>query len=324
MRVLEAGTVANVRIIDDALTGPEPVKPRKRMILALSLVLGGMAGVAFVLLRQFLNRSLQSPEELEDLGLNVYASIPISQKQLELDREREQGSGEQARILALEHPSDLTIEALRALRTSLHFAMMDAYSNVLMLSGPTPGVGKSFITSNLGVILAQAGQRVALVDADLRRGHMHRHFAVRNSPGLSDYLAGNANRAEVTKKTVHDELHFIPRGHVPPNPAELLMHQRMRQLVDELANKYDIVIIDTPPILAVTDPAIVGQYAGACMTIVRHGVNHLKEVEIAHKRFEQNGLKVRGTILNGMRYSRANVYGYYPYRYGNDDGKAKG
>lgn len=321
MRVLKAGTVANVRIIDGALTSPEPVKPRKPLILALSLVLGAMAGLAFVLLRSFFNRTLQSPEELEGVGLNVYASIPISEKQQAMDREHgEQRTAERPPLLALEAPSDVTLEALRSLRTSLHFAMMDAYSNVLVLTGPTPGVGKSFISANMGAIMAQAGQRIALVDADLRRGHMHRHLGVASSPGLSDYLAGNAALAEIRKKTVHDQLHFIPRGHVPPDPAELLMHKRMQELVDELANNYDMVIMDTPPILAVTDPAIVGQHAGACMMVVRYGLNPLKEVEVAHKRFEQNGLKVRGTILNGLRYSRANTYGYYPYRYGADKG----
>jgi tyrosine-protein kinase Etk/Wzc len=315
LRVLKAGTVASVRIVDEALTSPRAVKPRKPLILALSLVLGGMLGVGYVLARAFLNRTVQSPEALEEAGMSVYASLPVSQRQLILDQDNKARRTNALPLLAREAPTDLTVEALRGLRTSLHFAMMDATSNVLMLSGPSPGVGKSFISANLGTVLAQAEQSVIVVDADLRKGHLHRYFDAESGPGLSDYLAGKASLEDVVTESGIPGLRFIPRGEVPPNPAELLMHKRMKHLVDELAAQFDRVIIDTPPILAVTDPAIVGQYAGASMLVVRYGQNHLKEIEVAEKRFRQNGIELKGAILNAIEHSRAHVYGYYPYKY---------
>ena len=321
LRIMKAGTVGSVRIIDKALVQPEPVKPQKSLIAILAAMLGGMGAVGYVLVKAAFNRGIESPEQLEEQGISVYASIPLSEHQQKVDRlealkrRRHKKNKEPIPLLALSDPNDLAIEALRSLRTSLHFAMMEASNKVLMVSGPSPGVGKSFVTANLAAVLAQTGQKVVVIDADMRKGHMHRFFDNRNDDGLSDYLSGQKEQEAVIQATKMENLAFIPRGQVPPNPSELLMHNRFKSLMESLSDQYDIVLVDTPPILAVTDAAIVGQLAGSSLIVTRFGVNSVKEVDITLTRFAQNNVEIKGAILNCMERRASNEYGYYAYEY---------
>lgn len=322
LRIMKAGTVGSVRIIDKALVQPEPVKPKKALVAILAAMLGAMGSIGYVLVKAAFNRGIESPEQLEEQGISVYASIPLSEHQLKVDRlealkrRRQKKNKESIPLLALSDPNDLAIEALRSLRTSLHFAMMEASNKVLMVSGPSPGVGKSFVTANLAAVLAQTGQKVVVIDADMRKGHMHRFFDNRNDDGLSDYLSGQKDQEAVIKPTKMENLAFIPRGKVPPNPSELLMHNRFKSLMESLSGQYDIVLVDTPPILAVTDAAIVGQLAGSSLIVTRFGVNSVKEVDITLTRFAQNNVEIKGAILNCMERRASNEYGYYAYEYG--------
>lgn len=322
LRIMKAGTVGSVRIIDKALVQPEPVKPKKPLVAILAAMLGAMGSVGYVLVKAAFNRGIESPEQLEEQGISVYASIPLSEHQLKVDRlealkrRRQKKSKEPIPLLALSDPNDLAIEALRSLRTSLHFAMMEASNKVLMVSGPSPGVGKSFVTANLAAVLAQTGQKVVVIDADMRKGHMHRFFDNMNDEGLSDYLSGQKEQEAVIQATKMENLAFIPRGQVPPNPSELLMHNRFKSLMESLSGQYDIVLVDTPPILAVTDAAIVGQLAGSSLIVTRFGVNSVKEVDITLTRFAQNNVEIKGAILNCMERRATNEYGYYAYEYG--------
>jgi len=322
LRIMKAGTVGSVRIIDKALVQPEPVKPKKTLVAILAAMLGAMGSIGYVLIKAAFNRGIESPEQLEEQGISVYASIPLSEHQLKVDRlealkrRRQKKNKEPIPLLALSAPNDLAIEALRSLRTSLHFAMMEASNKVLMVSGPSPGVGKSFVTANLAAVLAQTGQKVVVIDADMRKGHMHRFFDNRNDDGLSDYLSGQKDQEAVIKPTKMENLVFIPRGKVPPNPSELLMHNRFKSLMESLSGQYDIVLVDTPPILAVTDAAIVGQLAGSSLIVTRFGVNSVKEVDITLTRFAQNNVEIKGAILNCMERRASNEYGYYAYEYG--------
>jgi tyrosine-protein kinase Etk/Wzc len=219
-------------------------------------------------------------------------------------------------LLAQDDPTDLAIEALRSLRTSLHFAMMDADNKILMITGPSPTVGKSFVSANLGAVLAQTGQRVLLIDADMRKGHLHRYFQSDNKVGLSAYLAGQSSKDDIIQSSVIANLDFIPRGKAPPNPSELLMHERFKSLMGSLSDEYDLILVDTPPILAVTDAAIVGQLAGSSLLVTRFGLNSVKEVDAALTRFAQNKVEIKGAILNCMERRATNEYGYYAYEYG--------
>jgi tyrosine-protein kinase Etk/Wzc len=321
LRIMKAGTVGSVRIIDKSLVQPDPVKPRKLLVVILAAMLGAIGSVGYVLLKAAFNRGIVSPEQLEEQGISVYASIPLSQHQQKVDRlealkrRRRKKDKDDIPLLALSDPNDLAVEALRSLRTSLHFAMLEADNKVLMVSGPSPGVGKSFVSANLAAVLAQAGQRVVVIDGDMRKGHMHRFFDNYNDAGLSDYLSGQKEQASVVHGTKMENLAFIPRGQVPPNPSELLMHHRFKSLMESLSEQYDIVLIDTPPILAVTDAAIVGQLAGSSLIVTRFGVNSVKEVDITLTRFSQNNVEIKGAILNCMERRASNEYGYYSYEY---------
>lgn len=326
LNIAKSSAIGNVRIIDNAVTQPKPVKPKKVIILLVGLILGGMVSIGLVLLRVFLRQGIESPEQLEERGINVYASIPISEaftkKAVQTYGLRKKEQNEYQGFLAIENPADLAIEAMRGLRTSLHFAMMEARNNVLMISGASPNAGKTFVSTNLASVIGQTGKRVLLVDTDMRKGYTHKLFNVSNENGLSDFLSGKVELSKVIKKVSQVGFDFISRGVAPPNPAELLMHRRFGELVAWASSNYDIIILDTPPILAVTDAAIIGNYAGTTLLVARFEQNTAKELEVSIKRFEQSGVVVKGCILNGVVKKASSYYGYgyshYGYSYTDD------
>ncbi|TMP36636.1 polysaccharide biosynthesis tyrosine autokinase [Pseudoalteromonas rubra] len=315
--IVRAGTVGNVRVIDLAEVNiSKPVKPKKALIVVMATMLGGLLAVAIVLIQKSLHKGIEDPSEIEALGLPVYASVPYSEYQVKLTGFAKARKGKTAKaksILAVDNPADLSIEALRSLRTSLHFAMMEAKNNVIAISGPSPGVGKSFISVNLATVLAQSDKKVLIIDADMRKGYLQTQFGIQWDNGLSDYLSGRINLEQATKHSQVKGLDVMTRGQIPPNPSELLMHENFSKLVEEVSAKYDLVIIDTPPILAVTDPAIVSAHAGSTLLVTRFGQNHVKELELTRNRFEQNGIDVKGVVFNGVVKRSSNAYGYYGY-----------
>ncbi|EMB9233045.1 polysaccharide biosynthesis tyrosine autokinase [Vibrio alginolyticus] len=321
LNIIKAGTVGNVRILDNAQSFSKPIKPKKALIVVLATLLGGMAGVAFVLIRAAFHRGVETPDQIEQIGMPVYASVPKSIQQLEFANKlkRNKGSNNELVLLAEANPADLSIEALRSLRTSLHFAMMEAKNNVLMISGPAPSIGKTFVSTNFAAVAAKTGQKVLLIDADMRKGYLQQCFGLRWDNGLSDYLSGKTSLSNIIKSTSIDNLDVVTRGQVPPNPSELLMHPRFKNFVDEMSAQYDLVIIDTPPVLAVTDPSIVGALAGTTLMVARFDQTTLKEIEVAQGRFEQSGVEVKGVILNAVEKKASNSYGYgygyYNYAY---------
>ncbi|HBT2559551.1 TPA: polysaccharide biosynthesis tyrosine autokinase [Klebsiella pneumoniae] len=320
LSIAKSSAIGNVRIIDNAVTQPKPVKPKKVLIVLLGFVFGGVISICIVLLRVFLRRGIESPEQLEELGINVYASVPVaeiisktaSKKGTFTKKQNDFDKG----LLALVNPTDLAIEAIRGLRTSLHFAMMEFRNNILMISGASPNAGKTFISSNLAAVISQSGKKVLFIDTDMRKGYAHKLFNVQPENGLSDYLSKRIELEKVIKQTSIAGLEFISRGMIPPNPAELLMHQRMGEFLNWANEHYDMVILDTPPILAVTDAAVIGNYAGTTLLVARFELNTTKEMTIAFKRFDQSGINVKGCILNGIVKKASSYYGYGYHHYG--------
>jgi len=324
LSITKASTVGNVRIVDPALTRLSPVQPKKMIIIGLGTFLGIIIAVAYSLLMKAMHKGIEGPEILETNGINVYASVPLSDWQKAIDSKLKgpNKNKEPIEILSLGHPTDLAVETIRSLRTSLHFAMMEAKNKVLMISGASPGTGKSFISSNLAVVLAQVGQRVLLIDADMRKGYQHEIFSIREKNiGLSNFLSGQIAYEDTIKSVDHvPGMSIIPRGQIPPNPSELLMNKRFLDLIEKVNHQYDIIIVDTPPILAVTDAAIIGQYCGTTLLVARFEENTVKQVEVSFRRFEQAGTEIKGVILNAIvkrassQYS-GEGYGYYQYEY---------
>jgi len=324
--ISKASTVGDVRIIDNAETANAPVAPKKTLIIAASLLLGLVISVGLVLLKALLHHGIENPEQLEELGMNVYASVPLSEWQRKKDTEALARRGHKVKtdphetLLALGNPTDLSIEAIRSLRTSLHFAMMEAKNNILMITGASPGIGKTFICANLATLVAKAGQRVLFIDGDMRRGYTHDLIGADNKSGLSNVLSGKTEFSPAMIQRGPYGFDFLPRGQVPPNPSELLMHRRMGELLDWASKNYDLVLIDTPPILAVTDASIIGKLAGTSLMVARFETNTAKEIDVSFKRFAQNGIEIKGVILNAVVRKAANAYGYgydyYDYEYG--------
>ncbi|EFW8765234.1 polysaccharide biosynthesis tyrosine autokinase [Shigella sonnei] len=285
LSISKSSAIGNVRIIDPAVTQPQPVKPKKALNVVLGFILGLFISVGAVLARAMLRRGVEAPEQLEEHGISVYATIPMSEW---LDK-----------------------------RTSLHFAMMETENNILMITGATPDSGKTFVSSTLAAVIAQSDQKVLFIDADLRRGYSHNLFTVSNEHGLSEYLAGKDELNKVIQHFGKGGFDVITRGQVPPNPSELLMRDRMRQLLEWANDHYDLVIVDTPPMLAVSDAAVVGRSVGTSLLVARFGLNTAKEVSLSMQRLEQAGVNIKGAILNGVikRASTAYSYGYNYYGY---------
>ena len=322
--VMRAGTTGNVRLIDTAdVDLRSPVKPKKALIVLIATFFGALLAIGYVLFRKALNRGVENPDDIEKLGLPVYASIPFSSLQKVEDDKSTNGRGTRVTpLLASSHPTDLAIEGLRSLRTSLHFAMLEANNNRLMISGPSPRVGKSFISANLAAVIAQSGQRVLLVDVDMRKGYIHKMFGIPVENGLSDLLAKRCDFDTAVHKTEVENLDVIGRGQIPPNPSELLMHKNFSDFLEEVSTKYDQVILDTPPFLAVTDAAIVGRQSGTNLIVTRFELNPAREIELTMRRFAQNGIELKGAIFNGVEKRASAKYGYGAYGYYNYEYKS--
>ncbi|MGU3415515.1 tyrosine-protein kinase [Enterobacteriaceae bacterium C34A] len=328
LSIAQSSAIGNVRIIDSAMVMPKPIKPKKAFVVIIGLMLGLFASIGLILARAMLRRGIESPEQLEEQGINVYATVPISEWLAKRTRLRSKNvfsttfrhKTKNVPFLAVDNPIDLSVEAVRGLRTSLHFAMMESSNNVLMISGATPDSGKTFVSSTLAAIVAQSQQKVLFIDADMRRGYAHDLFGIENAQGLSDALAGKMAVENTLQTFDKGGFDVITRGQVPPNPAELLMHERFTQILAWANEHYDMVIIDTPPILAVTDAALIGRQAGTSLVVARFGMNSVKEMTVCVNRLEQAGVNIKGAILNGVvkRASTAYGYGYdhYGYSYG--------
>ncbi|HCW6261224.1 polysaccharide biosynthesis tyrosine autokinase [Acinetobacter baumannii] len=316
LRIAKAGEIGNVRIVDTAIEPVEPIKPKKLQVLILSLFLGSFIGTLIALLRNMLRTGIKDSGQIEnELDLPVYATVPrspIQESRIKILKRKKS-----IPILAVKNSDDIAIESLRSIRTAIHFALANAKNNIIMIAGPSPEVGKSFISTNLATIFAQGDKRVLLIDADMRRGYMHKYFDVDVKPGLSELLSGQADLQKVLHKTPVANLDVITRGKSPTNPSEILSSNQFKELLEQLQSQYDHIIIDTPPVLAVTDGIIISQYTGVNLIVARYAKSQMKELELTLNRFEQAGVKVNGFILNDIQRASADYgYGYnYAYAY---------
>ncbi|MEJ5897623.1 polysaccharide biosynthesis tyrosine autokinase [Aquabacterium sp. G14] len=317
MRLVKEGKVGNVRIIDVASVPEWPIRPHQGKVLTIGLLGGMVAGFALAFLRHSIRAGITDPSELEQhLGLHVFATVPHSAIQAKLAQtvKAEQPG---THLLSLTHPDEPAVESLRSLRTALQFAMLDAPNRIVLITGATPGIGKSFTSANFAAVLAASDKRVLLVDADMRKGHIHQFFGIERGMGLSELIAGTQTLDKVVHKNLAPGLDFVTTGSVPPNPAELLMSPHTSQLLKDIASAYDIVLIDTPPVLAVADTAVLAPQVGTVFLVAREDVSTLGEVEETTKRLKQVGVTVQGVIFNGINVDKrryGNKYSRYRYR----------
>ena len=223
------------------------------------------------------------------------------------------------RLLAVEHPDDLAVESLRSLRTAMQFAMLESPNNRVMITGATPGVGKSFVTANFAALMAAAGKRTLLIDADLRRGHIHQYFGLQRHGGLSELIAGSLTVQQTVHKQVVPNLDLLATGQLPPNPAELLVSESFKTTLERLSEQYDLVVIDTPPVLVAADTAIVATHAGTVLLVARANLSTMGELKESTRRLALSGKAATGVLLNAMDLEKRaySAYKYGRYRYTN-------
>jgi tyrosine-protein kinase Etk/Wzc len=315
LQLVREGKIGNVRLIDAADIPKQPIKPKRALVLALALLVGLLVGVGAAIARNAFFRGIRNAQEIEaHTGLNVYSTLPLSDAQIDLaNKVKEKQPG--VHILAQSAPQDFAVESLRSLRTALQFAMLEASNNRVLITGATPGIGKSFVSANFSAVLASAGKRVLLIDADLRKGHLNQYFGTGRKGGLSELIVGSLKPAEAIRRAVLPNLDFITTGTLPPNPAELMTSGAFANLLETLSDDYDLVVIDTAPVLAAADTLSVAMHVGMLLLVARAEQTQMGELHESARRLAHAGRSANGVIFNGIDLTRRH-YGTYGYKYG--------
>lgn len=316
LRLAQTRLTDNVTVAESAVAPTFPVRPQTLTNTLLAAVVGALlaAGVAFLI--EYLDDTVKGPDDITGLKLANLGLIA-----------RVDSKNPEARLVVVNEPRAPAAEAFRALRTNIQFASVDRALHVLLITSAGPAEGKSTIAANLAAALAQAGKRVALVDADLRRPSQHRIFQLPNQSGLTFSLLQDKGALNGSLRATRvEDLQVMVSGELPPNPAELLDSNRIGQLLDELKGQVDIVIVDTPPCLVVTDAVALSKRADGVLLVVEAGKTRRSALEQSVKTLQQVGGQVLGVVLN--KYSLRAHGGYYNYQYYHSyyyasDGKSK-
>ena len=319
LRLVKEGKIGNVRVLDRAFASKQPVKPQKGLVLAFCAVLGMILMAGMVVVRARSRAGVRHPEAIAmHTGLNVYAVVPYSPLEKRLERDRTSQAAPTP-LLVDAHPGSEPIEALRSLRVGLRVALAEASNNRVLITGATPGIGKSFIASNFAALVAQAGRRVLLINADLRKGSLNDVFGLERDGGLSELLAGQLSAQAAIRSNVRPHLDVLTTGKLPALPADLLESDAFVNALQALSPRYDLVLIDTAPVLVAADAAAVAPHCGVVLLVARADLSQLGEVNESIRRLAQAGAPVSGVLFNGMDLRRryAGGHGYRPggYRY---------
>lgn len=319
LHITLAGEVDKARVVDPAIPPLQPIRPNRIMVAAAFTLMGLFLGLGIAGLRRFLHRGLEDHRLIESkLGMPVFVTIPHSRAQEEHHQAIVRRSGG-VHLLSVANPDDLATESLRSLRIMMQFSMKEAANGIIMVTGPSPSIGKSFVASNLSAVLAETGAKVLVVDGDLRRGSLHHYFGLKNRMGgLSEVLSGRADwRASIHSSEVPG-LDVLSSGILPPDPSELLISQRFADFLQDVSKAYDFVIIDAPPLLSVTDATIIGTRVGTVLLLVKSGESSLDEIATCQKRFAKVGVHIQGCIFNDIKprgFAYKNQYYRYAYHY---------
>lgn len=320
-KIQEAGQRKSVRVVDEAIEPLFPTKPKKKLNLALGFVLGLGLGIGITFLREYFDNTIKTQEELENLGYNVLANIPqIEMSKVEQKLENKlsklgpiEGKRIEARLITHLDPKSPVSEAYRTLRTNLQFSRIEKAVQTLLITSSGPKEGKSTTAANLAIAVAQSGKQVVLVDGDLRRPVVHSIFGLEKEDGITNYLMNDIGYDKMIKKSILDNLSIIPSGILPPNPSELISSQKMEELIKRLKSDFDLIIFDTPPIIAVTDAAILSTKVDGVLLVVKSGQTNYDAVVRAKSLMDNVNARVLGALLNGVEVG--GMYGTYYYYY---------
>jgi tyrosine-protein kinase Etk/Wzc len=315
MRLAKEGRIGNVRVLDQALLPEKQIRPKTAITMALALLAGLFAGAMATLLRRSWRHTIASPVDIEaHTGLDVYSTVPLSARQRQIDRDVRHGKPG-VHLLALQHPDDPALEGLRRLRTALKFVVPRAPNNRIMISSPTPGAGKTFVSANLAALLASSGRRVLLIDADLRRSSLAQRFGLKRKGGLSELIQGSLDLDHAVHKAVLPHLDVMTTGAVPADPSALLTSDAFSRLLEKASASYDVVIVDTPPALLASESAEMATCMGTLLLVARAGDSEIGDLTETAKQLRHAGTRFRGVVLNALD-TRRRYYGSLAYRYG--------
>lgn len=325
MEMMKASMMSSVRVLSNATYPTSRIPVNKRAIFLGSMLFGLMLSLAIIFIRHVLSPIIEDPDAVERvIGVAVAAIIPFSQKQMVYSKKIKLDklyASNNPFLLARENPNDISIEGIRSLRTSIQMSLLEAKNNVIAITGCSPGVGKSFVSSNLAALFSDLGKRVLIIDSDIRLGKLSQSFGKMKSPGIATYLQNEANPDQIIQNVIPGKLDFIATGLYPENPSELLSQKKLGDLIQLMQGRYDLVIIDTPPILAVTDSSLILQYSAINLMVLGVGKDQMKEVIHAKKILEKIGVTLTDLVFNTLKQQKAGFghnysYSNYHYTYG--------
>ena len=273
---------------------------------------------------EYFDDSIKDPEELERIGFPILASIPeISSREVESNIQSENGNSDdlfeakqiETRLVTHFDPKSPISESYRTLRTNIQFKNKQTKQHVILVTSSAPKEGKSTTVANLAITMAQMGNKTALIDADLRRPVMHSIFNLKKESGITNYLIGNKDLAEIIKPTFVENLSVIPCGPLPPNPSELLGSEEMARLIKQLKDKFEVILFDSPPVIAVTDAAILSTLVDGVILVIKAHQTHREAIKRAKSLLDNAEARIFGSLLNGVNIKKTYGTNYYYYYY---------
>ena len=309
----------NIRVVDRAEVPQKPIKPKKQLNLMLAMVVGLMGGLGLAFLIEHLDNSIKFPNEVKD-DLKIPYLGPVPEFSGEIIQE-----GVSQELVLIHSPKSTASESFRGIRTGILFSSADTPPQVILVTSAAPGEGKSSCVANLGATLAMGGSRVVILDCDMRKPRQHKVFNCPRDTGITSVLVGSAPLSDVVVHTRIENLDLIPCGPIPPNPSEIVGSKKIKQFIDDLRKEYQHILIDSPPITAVTDAVLLSQVADSVLLVIRAGTIPKPVIQNAIEQLRTVGAHIIGGILNGVKAGRDSYYyyQYYYYYYGDDGSKKK-
>ncbi len=308
-RIAQASTLSNINIVDPAITPEKPVKPKKKQYLLLGLLLAMGLGVGLAFLQEYLDDTIKSADEAKRvLGFPLLAIIP------HITTTETKDNSPKNMLITKHEPKSAVAEAFRALRTSLHFSGISKENKIILVTSSFPQEGKSVISSNLSNVIAQTKARVLIIDCDLRRSSLHEKFGYGKTPGLSEILTGDITFAKAVHSTDTEGLDLITAGTNPPNPSELLGSEVMKQLIITQRKNYDFILIDAPPVMAVSDAPVLTSVCDLAVLVVEAGRVPVKIAQRMREMLITIKAPVAGIVFND-KSGKGETYEYYGSRY---------
>ncbi len=322
LQISQSSEIGNVRIIDSALSNPNKIKPKPTLIFALSIFIGLFITLSILFVRFVFIRKIMSSEDLDNLGIPVYALVPES-SWLKKNKNRIEkwkltdiplkDNSVPIDLLAISNPVDSTIEPLRNLRISIQFLYISLEKKIVSITSPTPSCGKTFISSNLAEIMCETGMKTLLIDADLRRGKLHEILNVDNTKGVSSLLEKDVKFSELIQSSPGFSFDVITRGHNCKNHSLIFASHNYKSLLEWAKENYDVIIIDTPPILAVSDTLLIAKNCDTNLLVAHAESTTIREVNQSYDLFKKSRMALDGSILNRIA---SNLHS--DYKYGNN------